>query len=70
MPITATPSTYGAKNVARKKLRPRNSRFSIKAMRSGITTSSGTEYSVNLPVASMLFQKGPKVVDPGVTRST
>jgi hypothetical protein len=36
----------------------------------GITISSGTEYSVYFPVFSMLFQKGPLVVEPGVNRST
>jgi hypothetical protein len=56
--------------MVRKKFRPRNSRFRTRAIRRGMSTSSGTEYSVNLPVASMLCQKGSKVVEPGVNRST
>src|SRR5256885_7547821 len=47
-PMTATPSTNGAKKTARKNVRPGNDRLSSSAMPSGSTTSSGTEATVKI----------------------
>ena len=67
--MTATPRTYGAKMVARKKLRPGNLRASGIASSSGSTTMSGTLRTVKIAVARMEAQNGPEVVVPGVNRS-
>src|SRR3954447_5910411 len=53
-PMTATPSTYGAKYTARKNVRPGNERFSSSAIASGSTTSSGTDSTVKIAVARTL----------------
>src|SRR5690349_5214942 len=53
-PMTATPSTYGAKNTARKNVRPGNRRLSMSAIPNGRATRSGTEATVKIAVARTL----------------
>lgn len=62
-PTTATPSTYGAKNTARKNVRPGNRRLSTTASPSGNVTRNGTDASVKIPVARIPCQNGSAVVD-------
>jgi hypothetical protein len=69
MAITATPSTYGAKNTARNRFRPGNFLFMVRAMTSGTTSSSGTLKTVKMPVARIACQKLEYVIEPGVNRS-
>jgi hypothetical protein len=64
-PITATPSTYGAKNTARKNVRPGNWRFSSTASPSGMEIRKGTLATVKIAVARMLFQNGRYCTDVG-----
>ena len=68
--MTATPSTNGAKKIARTALRPQNFLFSATARASGTTMSSGTLSTVKMAVARIDDQNGSEVVDPGVSRST
>src|SRR5215217_102169 len=60
---TATPSTYGAKYSARKRLRALNFEFISSATASGTASSSGTLKRVKIPVARIPCQKGPAVVE-------
>ncbi len=68
-PTTATPSTYGAKNTARKNARPGKERCSSSATPSGQASSSGTLNTVKMPVAVMLCQKSALSREPGENRS-
>ena len=67
--MTATPSTNGAKKMARKKVRPGNFRLSRIASSSGSTTRNGTLMTTKMPVALMPFQNGSNCTDPVSNRA-
>ena len=67
--MTATPSTNGAKKMARKNVRPGNLRFSRTASPSGMSTRNGTLATVKMAVARMPCQKGSNCTDDGSARS-
>src|SRR4051812_33599354 len=62
-PMTPTPRTNGAKNTARKNVRPAKLRLSSSARSSGRPTSSGTEKTVKIAVAFIDFQKSLYTVE-------
>ena len=70
MPMTATPSTNGAKKIARIALRPRNFLLRATARARGSAMRSGTLSTVKIAVARIEFQNGPDVVESGVKSST
>src|SRR5215208_6077173 len=64
-PMTATPSTYGAKKTARKNVRPGNFRLSSTARTSGTATRNGTLATVKIAVARIECQNGRNCTDEG-----
>src|SRR5215213_7484775 len=65
-PMTATPSTYGAKKTARKNVRPGNFRLSSTARTSGMATRNGTLATVKIAVARIECQNGTNCADEGL----